>query len=163
VRVEPPLTIDQHLSNYHESLKEDRYRFDFPSPLSSIAKSHYKKPPPVTPSPTLSPSSSTTSLPSFNLVLDDLKYKNQQEEEQQDDSLFYQHRPLKWTKPTSNFPYTLLHPTQKQEEEQEQEGESDTAGHEPMDQDEEEEEEGNRKPASSGSLLQLAHIVSTFG
>ncbi|KAI8886231.1 hypothetical protein K501DRAFT_152621, partial [Backusella circina FSU 941] len=47
VRVEPPLTIDQHLSNYHQSLRTptpitERFspvRFNFPLPLSSAARS----------------------------------------------------------------------------------------------------------------------------
>ncbi|KAI8331097.1 hypothetical protein EDC96DRAFT_555146 [Choanephora cucurbitarum] len=83
VRVEPPLTIDQHLSNYHQSLSiPPPVRFNhFPLPLSSTART-----------------------PSKN----------------------------------THFPYTLLHPAQQQEEDKEE------------------------KEKNSG-LLQLAHIVSTFG
>jgi hypothetical protein len=166
VRVEPPLTIDQHLSNYHQSLRTtDRHtpvRFNFPLPLSSTARSPLIKPHESTPSPTLSHSSST-SLPSIQHIIDD-KPSTPKE------TLFYQHRPLTFTRPqNSSFPYTLLHPAQQQEEELSNVAPNQSSGNypsspkdDPKDEDPMD-EDGDRKSPSSGGLLQLAHIVSTFG
>lgn len=195
VRVEPPLTIDQHLSNYHESLKTvnenpvERYkpvRFNFPLPLSSIAKtpSNLKKPttplqlqpqhetiiepsPSPTPTTSLSRSSSTTSLPSFHKVNDT---------HHDDNNLFYQHRPLTFTKfqqqnVQQQFPYTLLHPDQRHKDEL-MKADKDTYQQTPPKDPRNSNDDNNNgggangsssKSASSGGLLQLAHIVSTFG
>ncbi|CEI95757.1 Putative Acetylcholinesterase [Rhizopus microsporus] len=57
VQIEPPLTIDQHLSNYHQSLQTipNTARFNqFPLPLSTVAKTSQVS------SPTLSSASSST-------------------------------------------------------------------------------------------------------
>lgn len=239
VRVEPPLTIDQHLSNYHQSLTSvttthERYtpvRFNFPLPLSSAARSssNLKKvisPPqqssvsqlpqlPMqqnrdrTPSPTLSHSSSSASLPSIHHIIDDSsnpasrptsppKESFVNEKQVSSDlspsnstttttttktptttttNLFYQHRPLTFTRPqNSNFPYTLLHPAQQQEEQSSHVARNQTSGNyksssddhqkeDPMDEDKDNNNGSNNstKSPSSGGLLQLAHIVSTFG
>jgi DNA-binding transcriptional MerR regulator len=222
VRVDPPLTIDQHLSNYHQSLRTptpitERFspvRFNFPLPLSSAARSpsNLKKvnqpqtPTSATaanmesnsPSPTLSHSSSSTSLPSIQQIIESRptspeneeqllqqqqqqqhQLHQQQQQQQQlqlqqhegsspspsSSTLFYQHRPLTYTKPPSTtFPYTLLHPAQQQEEPvfnvSQKSGNTsfppEDKKEDPMDEDD------NNSPSSSG-LLQLAHIVSTFG
>lgn len=299
IRVEPPLTIDQHLSNYHQSLRasplsqsttlgeteQHHYspvRFNFPLPLSSTARSpstlkrvggplipiniqrqqqqqekEQQQEYTSTPSPTLSHSSSTTSLPSIHHMIDDTNNTtcnnsnnnntsrpispdsrsynqhqhshshigNMMEREVSNipppppppsssistpiapitaaintstttittttttnssspnlspstssSTLFYQHRPLTFTRPqqqsSSSFPYTLLHPAAQQQQPQ---GEDKKKGNvtpnqsssdkdeeekdDPMDEDDKDED---RSP-SSGGLLQLAHIVSTFG
>ncbi|KAI8329025.1 hypothetical protein EDC96DRAFT_549207 [Choanephora cucurbitarum] len=125
VRVEPPLTIDQHLSNYHQSLSiPPPVRFNhFPLPLSSTAR---------TPSSVRQTVRDMPALPSIHQLMDD-------HTTQKKPNLFYQHRPLTFTRPeNTHFPYTLLHPAQQQEEDKEE------------------------KEKNSG-LLQLAHIVSTFG
>jgi hypothetical protein len=269
VRVEPPLTIDQHLSNYHQSLRASPLsqsttidgitttaqrhlpvRFNFPLPLSSAARSpsSLKKvvgnsPSPIipissiqsqhqqeisTPSPTLSHSSSTTSLPSIHHIIDDapttstptsrptspvdnISYKNnnnsnnnltiERERERGEamnisaapppqplpqplsqptsspnlspsnstSTLFYQHRPLTFSRPqNSSFPFTLLHPTQHQEEDgnvtpNQGSGKEDDDPAEEKEKDDPMDEDDNDKSPSSGGLLQLAHIVSTFG
>lgn len=215
VQVEPPLTIDQHLSNYHQSLRAipappngvsntptERYvpvRFNFPLPLSSTARtpSSLKKMSPVVqqskedsvPSPALSNSSSTTSLPSIHYLIDDnntspLPSSSSSETNQLDttkreeivresskppSNMFYQHRPLTFTRPQStNFPYTLLHPAQQQKQQQQessnvvrnQDSGNNNRKDDPMDEDDSNNE---TKSSSNRGLLQLAHIVSTFG
>jgi hypothetical protein len=88
-------------------------------------------------------------------------------------TLFYQHRPLTFTRPQNpSFPYTLLHPAQQQQQEEElsnvarnqnsgnyPSSPEDDPKEDPMDED----KDDNSKSPSSGGLLQLAHIVSTFG
>ncbi|CEP11742.1 hypothetical protein [Parasitella parasitica] len=213
VRVEPPLTIDQHLSNYHQSLSgatatHDRHtpvRFNFPLPLSSAARSpsNLKKvipaqqPPSVsqlpmqhqrdrTPSPTLSHSSSA-SLPSIHHIIDDTSNpvsgptsppsETFGSEKKPSPSLtpststtttlFYQYRPLTFTRPqNSSFPYTLLHPAQ-QEEQPFNVARIQTSGNYKSSSDDHEKDQDkdstSSKSPSSDGLLQLAHIVSTFG
>lgn len=233
VRVEPPLTIDQHLSNYHQSLtsvttaheRHTPVRFNFPLPLSSAARSpsnlkkvitpsqqqqqqqqaqHVPQLPlqqhrDRTPSPTLSHSSSSTSLPSIHHIMDDTSnpasrptspprevfVANEKEPSpnlspststNSTSTLFYQHRPLTFTRPqNSSFPYTLLHPAQQQEEQLSNVARNQTSGNykpssddhqkdDPMDEDEDNNNGSNSSSKSpSGGLLQLAHIVSTFG
>ncbi|KAG2205524.1 hypothetical protein INT47_005898 [Mucor saturninus] len=187
VQVEPPLTIDQHLSNYHESLRaspstphfSSPLRFDFPVPLSSIARtpSSWKKKVQDTPSPTLSNASSSSahhiiqesgsSRPSSpensEQVTPNLSPSNSSTS-----TLFYQHRPLTFTRPqNSGFPYTLLHPAQQQGVEEgnvtpNQTSEKYPKQHEEPKDDPMDEDDDNKSPSGSG-LHQLAHIVSTFG
>lgn len=237
VRVEPPLTIDQHLSNYHQSLRSsplgssstasERHtavRFNFPLPLSSTARSaasslkklNSSSPIPMiniqqqkhqetsTPSPTLSHSSSSTSLPSIHHIIDDTNMSsratspdnisnNNISHDKEDttatsttsttttntisvspsnstSNLFYQHRPLTFTRPqNSNFPFTLLHPVQAEEDSNvvrnrssgKEDEDNNSRKDDPMDEDEDTTKDS--KSPSSGGLLQLAHIVSTFG
>ncbi|KAI8085900.1 uncharacterized protein B0P05DRAFT_506827 [Gilbertella persicaria] len=188
VRVEPPLTIDQHLSNYHQSLRAtphtdpvERYtpvRFNFPLPLSSTARtpSNLKKivqKEDPTPSPTLSHSSSSTSLPSLHQMMDDNTTNSSEpdnptvskEPPKSSTNLFYQHRPLTFTRPqNTSFPYTLLHPAQQQHQQQQEELSNVTRNQNSGNKDDPmEEDDKNNKSPSSGGLLQLAHIVSTFG
>jgi len=245
VRVEPPLTIDQHLSNYHQSLtsvttaheRHTPVRFNFPLPLSSAARSpsnlkkvinpsqqlqqqqqHQQQQQQLqqqqaqhvlqlsmqqhrdrTPSPTLSHSSSSTSLPSIHHIMDDTSnpasrptspprevYTASEKEPSPNlspsnstnptSTLFYQHRPLTFTRPQNpSFPYTLLHPAQQQEEQLSNVARNQTSGNyksssddhqkdDPMDEDEDNNNGSNNSSKSpSGGLLQLAHIVSTFG
>ncbi|KAI9487175.1 MAG: hypothetical protein EXX96DRAFT_68429 [Benjaminiella poitrasii] len=262
VRVEPPLTIDQHLSNYHQSLRisssnnnnssggptnilNERYtpvRFNFPLPLSAAAKSPSTLKKVVTrqqqeseKSP--SPTSSITSLPSIHHIMDDTKINNnntnnsisssssiisndnninsnsssnnnmddnnslgssplptftQHYSEPMEDiissttttptekpvinsTLFYQHRPLTFTRPRNpSFPYTLLHPA-KHEGELSDVTRSHNNNNEnykrPTKSDDNDEDNNNNNnnnnkksnSSSSSGLLQLAHIVSTFG
>ncbi|CAO3651254.1 unnamed protein product [Mucor hiemalis] len=229
VRVEPPLTIDQHLSNYHQSLRSsplssssttsERHtavRFNFPLPLSSTARSatglkKLNSPSPIpminiqqkhhetsTPSPTLSHSSSSTSLPSIHHIIDDTNMSsratspdNNNTYEKEDattntisvspsnstSNLFYQHRPLTFTRPqNSSFPFTLLHPVQAVEDSNvvrnrssgkyEDDEDNHSRKDDPMDEDQDSNNNSSNsdsKSPSSGGLLQLAHIVSTFG
>lgn len=234
VRVEPPLTIDQHLSNYHQSLRSsplgssstasERHtavRFNFPLPLSSTARSasslkKLNSPSPIpminiqqqkhqetsTPSPTLSHSSSSTSLPSIHHMIDDTNMSSRATSpdninnntlyDKEDtpttataatttnnisvspsnstSNLFYQHRPLTFTRPqNSSFPFTLLHPVQAEEDSNvvrnrssgKEDEDNNSRKDDPMDEDED--ATSDSKSPSSGGLLQLAHIVSTFG
>lgn len=217
VRVEPPLTIDQHLSNYHQSLRSpsnttgvssssDRHtpvRFNFPLPLSATARSpsNLRKvvPTPIanikhenTPSPTLSHSSCAASLPSIHYIIADKMNKPSTTRptsptieststnispSNSSSTLFYQHRPLTFTRPQNpSFPYTLLHPSQQQQQEEELSNVTrnqnsgnylsppeDDFKEDPMDEDNNGDEKNNSKSPSSSGLLQLAHIVSTFG
>lgn len=216
VQIEPPLTIDQHLSNYHQSLRttplsNHHSRFNFPVPLSSIARtpSNLKRlnsnnhnitttttmPTPISqtietcsPSPTLSHSSST-SLRSIQHIRDESSITSSSSRPTSPDNnnnepspststsssttLFYQHRPLTFSRPqNSGFPYTLLHPAQGGVEDNNQVTPNQSTGNsstttttttttnqqdpkdDPMDEDE---------SPSTGGLHQLAHIVSTFG
>ncbi|KAI8637749.1 hypothetical protein BD408DRAFT_424013 [Parasitella parasitica] len=211
VRVEPPLTIDQHLSNYHQSLSgatatHERHtpvRFNFPLPLSSAARSPSnlknvipaQQPPYVpqlpmqqqrdrTPSPTLSHSSSSASLPSFHRILDDASNPasgptsppNEPLANERKSSpisapfnsttttLFYQHRPLTFTRPqNSSFPYTLLHPAQQEEQSSNVARTQPSGNNQSSSDDKDKDSNNSSKSPSSDSLLQLAHIVSTFG
>lgn len=185
VQVEPPLTIDQHLSNYHESLKASPntpsipspLRFDFPVPLSSIARtpSSLKKATQETPSPTLSNRSSSSV---HHVIQDNTSRSSSPENNEQvtpssspsnssTSTLFYQHRPLTFTRPQNiGFPYTLLHPAQQQGVEEgnvtpNQTSEKYPKQHEEAKDDPMDEDEGDKSP--SGGLHKLAHIVSTFG
>ncbi|KAG0850337.1 hypothetical protein G6F17_009965 [Rhizopus arrhizus] len=120
VQIQPPLTIDQHLSNYHQSLRT----------LTTSSN---------TMSPTLS-SSSSTSTETINL--------------------FYQHRPLTWPSQISHLPYTLLHPHQPQNNQVKKR----TWLYDSKDQkNENQDDEEDEKDQNENDLLQLAHIVSTFG
>ncbi|KAI8376859.1 hypothetical protein BD560DRAFT_367591 [Blakeslea trispora] len=131
VQVEPPLTIDQHLSNYHQSLRA------IPAPPNGLDTTKREE-----------------------IVRESSKPPS---------NMFYQHRPLTFTRPQStNFPYTLLHPAQQQKQQQQessnvvrnQDSGNNNRKDDPMDEDDSNNE---TKSSSNRGLLQLAHIVSTFG
>ncbi|KAI7901946.1 uncharacterized protein BX663DRAFT_543857 [Cokeromyces recurvatus] len=220
VRVEPPLTIDQHLSNYHQSLRtntnttNEKYtsvRFNFPLPLTPAVKSPspLKKSVPIHQKENeKSPSPSTTSLPSIHHIMDDTKVNNNNtytqhhskpdttllptttttntttttttttttitEKPSINSSLFYQHRPLTFARPHNpSFPYTLLHPAKHEEEladvTQTHHNKKNENHKRPTKSDDKDEDNSNSSSSkktnnsSSSGLLQLAHIVSTFG
>ncbi|GAA5805194.1 hypothetical protein EDC94DRAFT_521822 [Helicostylum pulchrum] len=185
VQIEPPLTIDQHLSNYHQSLRSSplstNSRFNFPVPLSSIARtpSTLKKvntPPsqnePSSPSPTLSHSSST-SLPSIHHIIDETIHSRPTSPDNNNNepslspsnsstTLFYQHRPLTFSRPqNSGFPYTLLHPAQGGEQGNVTPNQG--SGNYPTKEEPKEDPMDEDESPSTDGLHQLAHIVSTFG
>ncbi|KAI9361302.1 hypothetical protein BD770DRAFT_383140 [Pilaira anomala] len=192
VQIEPPLTIDQHLSNYHQSLtaplSNNHSRFNFPVPLSSIARtpSNLKKlnsnnttPTPISQttetcssSPTLSHSSSTSlhirdeSITSSRPTSPDNE-PSPSTSSSSSTTLFYQHRPLTFSRPqSSGFPYTLLHPAQGGLEDNnlvtpnQPSGNSSTTNQQ---QDPKDDPMDEDESPSTGGLHQLAHIVSTFG
>ncbi|KAI8971628.1 hypothetical protein BDF20DRAFT_824508 [Mycotypha africana] len=132
VQVEPPLTIDQHLSNYHQS-------------LGTFYQSHRQ-----TPSTTTTTTISTTHSSSNSNT----------------NPFFYQYRPLIYTAPKrSKFPFTLLHPEQSQQRQQQPKETmmSNVSQNQNNDGSGSSDNSSGRKRSSSSGLLQLAHIVSTFG
>lgn len=175
-RVERPLTIDQHLNNYRRSLLShpiDRIassvKYNMPTPLGSVAASHMQK------------------QQQQQLKATKISYPEEEEEEEADEDifptpsimppeiLFYQHKPLTFSvENTSSLPFTLLHPTRVQSSS----SPSSTPPHTPI------AKENTTSPSSfiptvttetinnststsssssQAGLLQLAHIVSTFG
>ncbi|KAG1155730.1 hypothetical protein G6F37_008275 [Rhizopus arrhizus] len=126
VQIQPPLTIDQHLSNYHQSLTST-HRLQTQFPL--ITKST---------SPSLSPTKEETI------------------------HLFYQHQPLTSSSQSiPHLPFTLLHPKKPENDPSSKRMTwlQDVKNHkDDQNDDQPKEDEGNKN-----DLLQLAHIVSTFG
>ncbi|CAO3680210.1 unnamed protein product [Rhizopus stolonifer] len=139
VQIEPPLTIDQHLSNYHESLHAIPSRLNI-IPLASKSSQ-------LT-SPTLS-SASSTQQPA-------------EEEKISNFNTFYQHFPLTYsTYSNQNLPFTLLHPSRPQNLISKKGWLQDTKHLEEDQQNEEKDRSDNDQ--NEDDLLHLAHIVSTFG
>lgn len=159
--VDPPLTIDQHLSNYHRSLnprhpppsspQQQQPQQHHPSSTATTGATdrHPSSPSPQPDHAGSAPSSSDTLAaappasqqptsaqqlrPSHNH-----HYKNHHSH----DTLqpFYQHRPLTLWKPTAQpveLPFTLLHPPMRDIE--------------------------NLDEEEQQNLLQLANVVTTFG
>lgn len=140
--VEPPLTIDQHLSNYHRSLvtisadtpspaRQDDQRSSS-SPAASgddLLSSSTQEQPVPRPSTQVSPATAAAnSMPP-------------------ETTTFYRHKPLTISTDSSSkkLPFTLLHPTLKSSS--------------PKAKDKDEQSDRDNR----ASLYQLAHIVSTFG
>ncbi|KAI8384645.1 uncharacterized protein BYT42DRAFT_268995 [Radiomyces spectabilis] len=187
--VERPLTIDQHLNNYHRSLSSRLVKLDTLSP----PKQHVSAPIRVLPTPSsvglpigFSPLSSRSSSSSISV------------EEPQSPSpdrlacpsvsststeTFFQHRPLTFSKKPDTICTTLLGPTNSAEpasdfpapalqhemttktsympaQLQEQYKEAQQHGTERS---RTQDNEGSEIEPSSDGLLQLAHVVSTFG
>ncbi|KAI9493753.1 hypothetical protein BDB00DRAFT_882974 [Zychaea mexicana] len=136
--VEPPLTIDQHLSNYHQSLLS-------PSARTERMDVHHHHPSGLSLS---SPPSAGTAAAQATAV-------------------FYQHRPLTLLANAENpagqgppFPFTLLHPPIKDSCDQVPNHRASAV----RENDRQAEGGGGRGDGNSGGgLLQLAHVVSTFG
>ena len=181
VRVEQPLTIDQHLNNYHRSLLS--HTPNLPSPLKSALRKNSTSSSSVhsVPAVALQPSASTSSS-SFVESSQPTSSRSSRSNSSSGHSgtstpaspilphtasppssvitlphMFYQHKPLVYpAKRTSNttplagrpaFLSTLLHPeipTTLQKRRKNDDGTADVDD-------------------ASGGLLQLAHIVSTFG
>ncbi|KAG2213854.1 hypothetical protein INT47_001123 [Mucor saturninus] len=187
-RVERPLTIDQHLNNYRRSLLShpiDRIassvKYNMPTPLGSVAASHMQK-----------QQQQQQQQQQQRITKTSYPQEEEEEDEEEDDVsptssiipseiIFYQHKPLTFsTENSSSLPFTLLHPTRVQSPT----SPSSTAPHTPA--------KENTTPPSSfispatttdiihnaattttppsssssssqAGLLQLAHIVSTFG
>lgn len=183
-RVERPLTIDQHLNNYRRSLLShpstaDRVassvKYNMPTPLGSVAASHMQK-----------------QQQQKNWVIEPIGHQSSNsshhEDEEDDDEedllttppvpeiIFYQHKPLTFSSEIkkSSLPFTLLHPSQVQQ----------TLAApqvvQPASYQFEQTKETTPPPLTTSStssstttndshsssqagLLQLAHIVSTFG
>ncbi|KAI9254778.1 hypothetical protein EDC94DRAFT_650960 [Helicostylum pulchrum] len=183
-RVERPLTIDQHLNNYRRSLLShpstaDRVassvKYNMPTPLGSVAASHMQK-----------------QQQQKNWVIEPIGHQSSNsshhEDEEDDDEedllttppvpeiIFYQHKPLTFSSEIkkSSLPFTLLHPSQVQQ----------TLAApqvvQPASYQFEQTKENTPPPLTTSStssstttndshsssqagLLQLAHIVSTFG
>ncbi|KAI9017999.1 hypothetical protein CLU79DRAFT_706153 [Phycomyces nitens] len=135
VQVEPPLTIDQHLSNYHRSLRT-------PAPAERFSPHIIDTPsPPAHPAP--SPVFPTPSA-----------------------GLFYQHRPLTFPhlKDATPATFSLLHPTLSQSTAMKKAEKANKTNPQNSPKDHASDtEDTDTAGSSSGSLLQLAHIVSTFG
>ncbi|KAI8147657.1 hypothetical protein BJV82DRAFT_642979 [Fennellomyces sp. T-0311] len=142
--VEPPLTIDQHLNNYHQSLLSPSARTERFSPTRYTQE---RQRTPSTPSSSTAATSSNAN-DSNNTSSDNTSTPDKQQEEPS--AIFYQHRPLTLhSNPAGQgppFPFTLLHPPLKQDSDDQNKAA-------PRENDD----------TSEGGLLQLAHVVSTFG
>lgn len=159
-QVDPPLTIDQHLSNYHRSLLSPT-RSNKASPLSQVttaSSSSAISEKTNNISPINGVTTSSPSAPSSTITPNITQQHQQTNHPQQVqtppspfvNTTFYQHRPLKLNAPAGQapFPFTLLHPpVVLPKSQQEKEGQR----------------ESSEKDKSAQNLMQLAHVVSTFG
>lgn len=164
-RVERPLTIDQHLNNYKRSLLShpiDRIassvKYNMPTPLGSVAASHMQK-------------------QQQQWAIEPISQTSYQEDDDDDvvvptpppppsEVIFYQHKPLTFSIETkSSLPFTLLHPTRVHPSPRQLPKENTTSppiNPLPPVTTETPRAENNNSSSQAG-LLQLAHIVSTFG
>ncbi|KAI8983461.1 hypothetical protein BDB01DRAFT_790834 [Pilobolus umbonatus] len=169
-QIERPLTIDQHLNNYHESLISHSIDGSYDKPTligrlhdnkrKSIEDTHY------TYRSDSHSSSSNSTIPSPSLSL------TQDPKETDHIPTFYQHKTLHFSSNQStNLPSTLLHPIchladKSPREESNQAQLSESHYYYTPDEDHPSCESNSnelRSTSSRASLLQLADIVSTFG
>ncbi|KAI7901083.1 uncharacterized protein BX663DRAFT_553329 [Cokeromyces recurvatus] len=201
---ERPLTIDQHLNNYRQSLltkSSTTNLVHYPNiPLNSIVELqqnhlnrlkdtinqnkliHITPTKPTTQYPIYNNTSSFV-LPSSPITTTNTTTTTTTtvlEQRQQPEITFYQHEPLNMKtikKSKVSLPFTLLHPTslpsrdnvilfktiQKQQKQQQQQKEATLLPSSLATTIDKEDDDKHTISSSQAGLLQLAHIVSTFG
>jgi hypothetical protein len=183
-RVERPLTIDQHLNNYRRSLlshpsSADRssVKYNMPTPLGAVAASHMQK-------QQLQQNEFNTVAKHGPWSIEPVAHESMYTESvtpaselptpspPTPDTMFYQHKPLTFTKEIrkkSSLPFTLLHPTSIPSETtfdlsfQKQTTPSLSSSLTSSSSNTATDNNSDKNSSSQAGLLQLAHIVSTFG